>query len=113
MRIQGKNTSRLQISDVYLKVFLGRRGPYVEYLKGIFGYFRKNFLEMLSDKDYKRLYDEIIEYLLYDLDLCDSEENRYKYEQDFDALGDLICKKEEFDFFFEGRKSLWKLVGLY
>ena len=66
-----------------------------------------------NEKDYKRLYGEIIEYLLYDLDLCDSEENRYKYEQDFDALGDLICKKEEFDFFFEGRKSLWKLVGLY
>ena len=48
MRIQGKNTSRLQISDVYLKVFLGRRGPYVEYLKGIFGYLRKNCKEMLS-----------------------------------------------------------------
>ena len=107
MRIQGKNTRRLQISDVYLKVFLGRRGPYVEYLKGIFGY------TVANEKDYKRLYGEIIEYLLYDLDLCDSEENRYKYEQDFDALGDLICKKEEFDFFFEGRKSLWKLVGLY
>ena len=48
MRIQRKNTNRLQISDAYLKIFLGRRGPYIEYLKGIFGYFRKNFMEMHS-----------------------------------------------------------------
>lgn len=113
MRIQRKNTNRLQISDAYLKIFLGRRGPYIEYLKGIFGYFRKNFMEMLSEKDYKRLYDEIIEYLLYDLKLCDNEENRHKYEQDFDALENSICRKEEFDLFFGGRKALWKIVGLY
>ena len=66
-----------------------------------------------NEKDYKRLYDEIIEYLLYDLKLCDNEENRHKYEQDFDALENSICRKEEFDLFFGGRKALWKIVGLY
>ena len=66
-----------------------------------------------NEKDYKRLYDEIIEYLLYDLKLCDNEENRHKYEQDFDAFENSICRKEEFDLFFGGRKALWKIVGLY